>query len=296
MNSPANANTLLLKTSEMSNWSKSDLCSFFCASRKCNGPELRHCSAWVLFQIGFSGYELHAAIESEDNSVIEKLVTTYGLSQYFHLEFIRIISWARKLDKHGSYEIERVVFSQRVGATFIHDKKSIFQIFKESLELWTEKIKDESSKQKALLKDYFKNVFLPDRFEAFRRNDYAGWTGHFDPFRYPENKGDTLREALSRNWKAGKGDQQFTILHLIDISTSGKTFSIFNLAHTSTEDVDRFFIVYLYPNTKLFDALVRSLPEVSAEVAVGLFCLANHILLDLLLHNYSNLTPLQFFK
>ncbi|KAG2386782.1 hypothetical protein C9374_002526 [Naegleria lovaniensis] len=186
-----------------------------------------------------------------------------------------------------------------VLAEYINHK--ISSIFEHSIATWKNKTLKEEKRQKEILQDLYKSPLLPDHLNGFQEHDFKKWTSHWDSKRIPENKGEELRKLLSTDAPVGRGhDYGYSLLCFLDLTTSGKTYTIFNLANsTPTEKMyQKFFVLYVTYKSRIFDALAytQRAHVCSPEEAVSFLALASHIVMKHLATRHPNITSLEFLQ
>ncbi|KAG2382136.1 hypothetical protein C9374_005928 [Naegleria lovaniensis] len=211
----------------------------------------------------------------------------------------KVVKWVKQfLLQNNIIQIELRNFD--VLADYINKISSIFE---HSIATWKNKTLKEEKRQKEILQDLYKSPLLPDHLNGFQEHDFKKWTSHWDSKRIPENKGEELRKLLSTDASIERGhDYGYSLLCFLDLTTSGKTYTIFNLANsTPTGKIyQKFFVLYVTYNSRIFQALANTQTQhnhsCSPETAVSLLALASHIVMKHLATRHPNITSLEFLQ
>ena len=293
-----------LHYADYSSWTASEVVSLYMHLKQ-GTRKNRHHLAFLYF-LGCDGTLVDAIVTSSKKDAPSIFVSLSGYSHsMLTMEqkklFFLFVTWIQSHFKpegmSGSVTVEVETFE--VIDLLYGITQTLGEDFKKSIHDWNAKISEQETLQKGILKELYKQPLLPDSFSSFKHT-YQSWTGNFDENRIPENKGEALRNALSIECEVGRGAFGYKIIPFIDLSTSGKTFTVFNLAYSKPPGnlYDKFFVFYLIKESQLFETFTNCIGEgcLSVNTAVITYALANHLILKYLLDNNPELDPVEFLK
>ncbi|KAL9654957.1 hypothetical protein ABK040_008747 [Willaertia magna] len=175
------------------------------------------------------------------------------------------------------------------------------EAYLESLQSWKEKETYTEEDQRNKLGDLFRKPFLPDHLQAFD-DSYNMWTNHFNDLPIPEDKGKELNDLLSSNIAVGRDKKRlYSIIPVVDLSTAGKTYTIFQLANSKpvNEMYKYFYVINCVEGINLFDTFIKKVESRrnSTQKLISILALTIHIAINTLVEKVpQDISPTGFLK
>ncbi|EFC41848.1 predicted protein [Naegleria gruberi] len=191
-------------------------------------------------------------------------------------------------------------YSYKISELLLELPKS----FNQSKQRWCLKIQEAVRDQKGKLGSLFKQAILPDHYKGFyaikRDPMLREWTYHFNELKIPENKGKPLIDLLSKDISVGRGnDFGYGIIPIIDLSTSGKTYTMFQLVNSiPTINYKFFFVIHIYQSSLFCEALIENIKSNKRPISelVASFVLTILITIKTLVETEPDIHPRDFLK
>ena len=252
-------------------WNAQQVASVLASHESIGGANLSDDHVKSLYDVGFDGSSLHNIVQNikmeNVKYAIYQLERTYNKNNKPQLSNAcqTVVFWiVNRLLPNLNPTSVITIEPRNLNDDLDEYINKISSVFKHSISTWKSKIQEEEKRQQTILLDLYKSPLLPDHLNAFQFQELEKWSSHWDSKRIPHNKGEELRNLLSKDSSVERDSNfVYSILCFLDLSTSGKTYTIFNLANSKPTEkkYQKFFVLYVTYNSLLFNALQNTLED-----------------------------------